>query len=263
MNHIDCNFVQKYVESWESRHDGWVKDFLGKAIGSNHQTFQGVRLDLKKRLEDDWHISLGFLIERTTYQSRKDILNIRTANYLFQKMCSLPLVYSEESLKDIIQQIRQEKESGQVTHIRVDKDIKRLKSVAKFIINSKDKNITKVVLAKIDAKMDASKFLGQFHCIGPKTASFYLKFIAWIFDLSIEPIVIDTHVMTTLHRAGRIAQRNPEEARNAIVQLSRELGLSPIKIETALYEASWLSSNRPTSHPTGRATSPGSCGGIL
>lgn len=258
MNKIDCDFVQKYVKSWESRHDNWIKDFLGKAIGSTQQTLQGIRLDLKGRLENDWRISLGFLLNRTTYQSRKDKMNDKTANYLFLKTCSLPPIYSEESIKNFIRQIWHEKRSGQVTHIRENIDIRRLESISEFIIFSSEKNITKVVLKEIDHHSDASKFLIQFHCIGEKTASFYLKFIAWLFDLSIVPIVIDTHVLSMLHRRGVIARKNPQDARAAILALAQQLSLSPIKIETALYEASWLDTNRST----GRATTLKSCGSI-
>ncbi len=251
MNKIDNNFVDQYVASWESRHDDWVRDFLASAIASDHNTFHGIKYDLKNKLENDWRTSLAFLLDRTTYQSRGDILNQKTANYLFNKICSLSSMFSNESLKNVIKKIREDKITGKITHIREEKDIERLESIAEFIIRSPEKNMTKVILTLIDSGRSAIRFLQQFHQIGPKTASFYMKFIYWLFELtpdSPDSIVIDTHVINMLIKLGEIINRNTREARNAIIRLSKQLNRSEVEIETALYEADWQGTNRQANH---------------
>ena len=245
MKTVDTDFIEKFVSSWESRHDEWVRDFLANAIGSTHGTMRAVRPELRAKLESDWRFSLAFLLDRTTYQSRRDTLNYKTATYLFQRACSLPPIYSESMLHRLIVDIRQEKHSGKVTHIRENTDIRRLESIAEFLINSPEKNITKVILARVHAGNDVVSFLKQFYCIGDKTASFYMKFISWLFDLNVLPIVVDTHVMRSLIEIGEIVRASPSDAKNAILRISRDLNISPIRVETALYESSWQEKNRP------------------
>jgi endonuclease III len=250
MKAVDTDFIEKFVSSWESRHDEWVRDFLANAIDSTRSTMSAIRPELRAKLEGDWRFSLAFLLDRTTYQSRRDALNYKTATYLFERVCSLPPRFSESTLHGLIVDIRQAKHSEKVTHIRENTDIRRLESIAEFLIDSREKNITKLILAKVHAGNDVFSFLKQFHFIGDKTASFYMKFICWLFDLSILPIVVDTHVMRSLIEIGEIVKANPSDAKNAILRISRNLNISPIRVETALYESSWQEKNLPTSSCT-------------
>ena len=73
-----------------------------------------------------------------------------------------------------------------------------------------------------------------------------MKFISWLFDLNLKPITVDRHVLNSLQSRNIISSQNPNEAISAIVKLSDDLNLPVVKIETALYEESWLKTNNPT-----------------
>ncbi len=242
-----ANFTKEHVfslvGSWEARHDNWVQTFLADAILSNASTLQGIKADLRNALLNDWRASLAFLLDRTTYQSRKDVINERTARYLFKTVLAGKKVFRDDSLDDIVSKVITDKIRGDATHIREKQDIRRLNSICAYLKNSSEKNITKTVLSCIEQESDPAKFLTQFEFIGDKTASFYMKFVAWIFDLNVEPIVVDMHVFRSLNRYGLIVGESKVEAKKAIRQLADQLGLPLVKVETALYEESWLCSN--------------------
>ena len=57
-----------------------------------------------------------------------------------------------------------------------------------------------------------------------------------------------SHVMKTLISLGEISRENTQDARKAIIRLSKQLNLPEVEIETALYEASWQNKNRSIKH---------------
>jgi len=236
--------IEFYFESWEKRHDRWVIDFLANAISSEAKSMKKIRSHFQKALLTDWRISLGFLLNRTTYQSRKDIINDRTANYLFMKVRGCKLENIDQELENLINEITLAKRNKQVTHLRENQDIKRLASISSFLKKSQEKNITKIVLKLFNQNEDVISFLKQFDYVGEKTASFYMKFIAWVFDLNFVPIVIDRHVIKSLQYYGYLTTESKNDAKIVIKRLASQLSVSIVKVETALYEKSWLELNK-------------------
>ena len=119
-------------------------------------------------------------------------------------------------------------------------DTERLKGIVDYINYSAEKNFTSIVLKKIDEKQNILKFLQGFKGIGPKTSAFYMKFIRWIFELELSdlPIAVDQHVFRSLICHRQITSENYDEAVRTIKKIALELNVSPIDLETALYEAS-------------------------
>jgi hypothetical protein len=239
---ITADYVRKYLDSWEKRHDSWVSQYLSDLLDTDRKTMSEIRLILKNKIQNDWRFALAFFIDRTTYQSRKDIINLRTATYLFKKIINLPDRFSNESIDKMLLEIRADKSSYRETHIRERADIERLESVCKYLQSSDEKNFTKIIL-NISAEANLWRFLDQFPFISKnKTAPFYMKFIAWLFDLNIKPIAVDRHVINSLISNG-IYVGSSKDAVNEIIKISEQLNIPAVNIETALYEDSWLKSN--------------------
>ncbi|MDD2557189.1 MAG: hypothetical protein PHH87_02745 [Desulfuromonas sp.] len=236
---ITAEYVEKYVALWEARHDSWVSQYLASLLGTDKKTMSEIRPILKKKTLTDWRVALAFFIDRTTYQSRKDIINLRTATYLFKKIISLPEEFSVEENEKLLQEIKKEKATGRVTHIRERADIERLEAVLKYLQFSKEKNFTKIILS-IPSEKELWKFLDQFPFVSKnKTAPFYMKFISWAHDINIEPIAIDRHVINSLASNGL----SNKSSSKAIMEIANQLNMPAVKVETALYEDSWRKSN--------------------
>jgi len=231
------------VSSWERRHDSWVGDHLSEILGSQFTTMTDIKEDLKNSLMSDWRASLGFFLDRTTYQSRKDVINLRTANYLFSEAMKLPQKYSNQVLENFSDNIYYDKLSERITHLRIPIDTERVESISNFLKHSKEKNFTKIVLEKTSNEKDCIDFLKSFRRVGPKTANFYMKFIAWVFDLDFVAVTVDRHVYNSLLKYDLITEQNYENSTKIIRQLAKKMNLSPIYIETALYEESWIETN--------------------
>lgn len=82
-----------------------------------------------------------------------------------------------------------------------------------------------------------------FDYIGHKTASFYMKFIAWVFDLDFVSVVVDRHVIKSLNNYGYLSNDSIPDAKEIIHDLSSKLNVPVVEVETALYEDGWLKSN--------------------
>lgn len=243
---ITADYVQRYVTSWETRHDDWVAEYLAPRLNSVKKTMSGIRLELREKILNDWRYALAFFIDRTTYQSRKDIVNIRTATYLFDKIVNLPQEYSVNAINEMISGIRDDKITGKATHIRERADIERLEAVCKYLFSSSEKNFSRIVLNQ-KFEWQLWQFLDRFPYVSRnKTAPFYMKFMSWLFDLDIKPLTIDRHVLNSLMVNSVPVDSNSTGAENAILSIAKELNLPAVKVETALYEESWLSSNRLT-----------------
>jgi hypothetical protein len=237
---IDKSYIDKHVRSWESRHDKWVRDYLGPLLNSSQKTMRGIRPELKRVLDSDWRYSLGFFIDRTTYQSRKDIINIITAMYLFRKIIHLPIEFSHAELSELLRKIHSEKENGYASHLRVTTDIERLSYTCKLLVDNEEKNFTNIILSMIREGKDIWAYLDHIPYVSRnKTAPFYIKFIAWLYDLDIIPIAVDRHVYSSLIRHRLIPSSNRKEALEAINRLAKQVSVPPVSVETALYEESW------------------------
>ncbi|UPU37843.1 hypothetical protein M1B72_09085 [Geomonas paludis] len=241
MEPITASYVKKYVSSWEARHDEWVRDYLAPLVGTSEKTMNGIRPVLKQRLQTDWRYSLAFFIDRTTYQSRSDLVNLRTATYLFEKIVSLPPDFSVRNMEQLVKTISEEKFNGLASHVRVKTDIERLDYAWRFLVPSEEKNFTAIVLGKVASEVELWRFLEQFPYVSRnKTAPFYMKFIAWLFDLDLAPITVDRHVVNALQvRDGR-AVTDPA---GYITRVAKDLMMPATLVETALYEESWLKAN--------------------
>jgi len=237
---ITKEYIDKHVTYWELRHDDWAREYLSSFLQTDKKCMNEIKPIFKVKLENDWRFSLAFFIDRTTYQSRKDTVNIRTATYLFEKIIELPVVFNSEHLSNMIKKIAREKENGYVTHIRVKTDIQRLTAVCDFLIDSPEKNFTNIVLNLVDKNKDIWRFMDQFPYVSRnKTAPFYMKFIAWLFQLDVVPLTIDRHVINSLMKHNLVNSHNVKEARYAIKKISKELSMPAVNVETALYESSW------------------------
>jgi len=240
---ITAEYVKKYVNNWEGRHDSWVAQYLSKILNTDKKTMSGIRTELKEKVFDDWRVGLAFFIDRTTYQSRSDKVNIKTATYLFKKIINLPEKFCGDAIDAMLMEIKSDKTSGRVTHIRERADIERLEAVCKYLESTSEKNFTKIVLS-IPTEIELWKFLDQFPFVSKnKTAPFYMKFISWLFELNIEPITIDRHVINSLISHGISIGNGRKDAAKAIMEISNKLSIPAVNIETALYEDSWLKSN--------------------
>ena len=243
---IDKKYVEKYLESWEKRHDEWVVSFLAKTIFSNATTLSGIKDDLKHYISNDWRGAFAFFVDRTSYQGgvRSDSTNCKIATYLFEKIISLPEEFSNDSMEKLNEVVSYEKLNN-IFPTLWKHDLTRLESISNYLIKAEEKNMTKIVLSKVDEDHDILKFLEKtFLQVGPKTSSFYMKFITWLFELELLPITIDQHVYRSLKKYNLLKFENNESAKTIILQIGEELKISPIFIETALYEESWLKSNK-------------------
>lgn len=239
---ITTEYVRKYVSNWEKRHDSWVEQYLSPLLNTDKKTMSGIHPVLKDKVQNDWRFGLAFFIDRTTYQSRSDKINLRTATYLFKKIINLPEEFTYESIEQMLLEIKNDKKSGDVTHLRERADIERLEAVCKYITKTNEKNFTQLVLEK-SSEIGLWKFLDQFPFVSKnKTAPFYMKFISWLFKLNIVSVTVDRHVIKSLNSNG-IDVKSNKDAIKAILELSKKLKLPAVSIETALYEDSWLKSN--------------------
>lgn len=242
---VDKEYVEKYLKSWEKRHDDWVLSSLSKTISSRKTTLSDIKEDLRDFVYNDWRGGVAFFADRTSYQGgiRSDKTNTKIAEYLSRKIVALPECASENELAKLLDVIKEDKETNKFSSLW-QHDLYRLQSIFSFIAGAHEKNITKIMLERIK-KGDCETFIRQsFKQIGPKTSSFYLKFIVWMFDLDELPITIDQHVFKSLRKYGFLSKENYEEAKAIIIQIGRDLRVSPVHVETALYEESWLLSNR-------------------
>lgn len=79
MNMISRDYVEKYVNSGESRHDEWVWNFLANAIGSEQKTLKNIKADLKEAILNDWRSGLAFYMDGSSYQGRLDVVSCKIA----------------------------------------------------------------------------------------------------------------------------------------------------------------------------------------
>ena len=252
---LNKDWVRNFVNKWERRHDDWAKGGQYKRNdGQKFRDFSEFKTCFRERLLSDWRDSLAFFIDRTTYQGFGDQNAEKVSRYMTDKIYEshLPREYSKGSQDEVAHKIGEitrsfceEKSSNHFTTIRWKTDIGRFASVVNYLMYfSDEKNFTKIVQ---NENYD-QKILRRFSYVGDKVINFYLKFLSLILELPGKlPIVVDTHVKQSLVRHCLVDEQemnNLQMIKEKIISNAKGIGVTPIELETALYEENFEIYNR-------------------